>query len=337
VGAYILRRLAVVPLLLVGIATLAFIVSRTVPADPLSTLVSERQLGNPEVVRAAEERWGLDKSLPEQWLLYMRNLALGDLGTSFRTRNPVRDDLADRLPATLELTLAALTIGTVAGVGLGVVAARRRNTAVDSASRLVALTGSSLPVFWAGLLLLFVLWAKLGVIAGPGRLDPRAPEPEHYTGMYTVDSLIALDFAQFWDALTHLLLPAALLGWVLMGTITRLVRASMLEVLDQDYIRTARAVGTPESLVMRRHALRNAILPTLTIVGLSFAILITGAVLVETIFTWPGVGSYAVEASRSLDFPAIMGVAILGGFIFLLANLVTDVLYAFVDPRIRLA
>jgi peptide/nickel transport system permease protein len=327
----------VVPLLLVGIATLAFIVSRTVPADPLSTLVSERQLDNPEVVRAAEERWGLDKSLPEQWLLYMRNLAVGDMGTSFRTRQPVRDDLADRLPATLELTLAALTIGTVAGVGLGVVAARRRNTPIDSASRLVALTGSSLPVFWAGLLLLFVLWAKLGFIAGPGRLDPRAPEPVRYTGMYTVDSLISLDLAQFWDALTHLLLPAALLGWVLMGTITRLVRASMLDVLDQDYIRTARAVGVPERLVMRQHALRNAILPTLTIVGLSFAILITGAVLVETIFTWPGVGSYAVEASRSLDFPAIMGVAVLGGLIFLLANLVTDILYAFVDPRIRLS
>jgi peptide/nickel transport system permease protein len=337
VTAYVVRRLLVVPLLLVGIASLAFLVSRTVPANPLSTLVSERQLSNPEVVRAAEERWGLDKSLPEQWLLYLRNVARGDLGTSFRTRRPVTDDLLDRLPATLELTVAALAIGTGTGIALGVAAARRRNTKIDSLSRLVALVGSSLPVFWVGLLLLYLLWAKWGIFPGPGRLDPRAPEPVRYTGAYTIDTLIALDFTRFWDALTHLLLPAAILGWVLMGTITRMVRASMLEVLDQDYVRTARAAGVPERLVMRRYALRNAILPTLTIVGLAFAILITGAVLVETIFTWPGVGTYAVESSRSLDFPAIMGVSILGGAIFLLANLVTDLLYAFVDPRIRLA
>ncbi|MGI9613648.1 MAG: ABC transporter permease [Acidimicrobiales bacterium] len=333
---YIARRILMVPFLLVGIATLAFVVSRTIPADPISTLVSERQLDNPEVVRAAEERWGLDKSLPEQYVLYLRNLAVGDLGTSFRTKQTVRDDLLQRLPATLELTLASLVIGTGTGVALGVIAARRRNTKIDSASRLFALIGSSLPVFWAGAILLFVLWAQLGLVPGPGRLDSRVAEPVHYTGMYTVDTLIAGDLTRFWDALSHLLLPSAVLGWVLMGTITRLVRASMIEVLDQDYIRTARAVGIPERLVMRRYALRNAMLPTLTIVGLAFAVLITGAVLIEIVFTWPGIGTYAVESSRNLDIPAVMGVSILGGLIFLLANLVTDVLYAFVDPRIRL-
>ncbi len=277
---YILRRMLLVPLLLVGIASLAFVVSRTIPADPISTLVSERQLGNPEVVAAAEARWGLDKSLPEQYGLYLRNLAVGDLGTSFRTKAPVRDDLLQRLPATLELTLASLLIGTGTGVALGITAARRRNSKIDSASRLFALIGSSLPTFWAGAILLFVFWARLGLIPGPGRLGSRAAEPTHYTGMYTVDTLIAGDFTRFWDALSHLLLPSAVLGWLLMGTITRLVRASMLEVLDQDYIRTARAAGISERMVMRRYALRNALLPTLTIVGLAFATLIAEAVLV---------------------------------------------------------
>ena len=334
--SYIIRRLLLVPFLLIGIATLAFIVSNTIPADPLSTLVSERQLSNPEVVQAAKEQWGLDRSLPVQYVVYLGNLAQGDMGTSFRTRQPVLDDLVQRFPATLELTLVALTIGTVTGIGLGVAAARRRNTRIDSLSRLVALIGSSLPVFWAGAILLFVLWAQLGFAPGPGRLSSRAAEPDKITGMYTVDFLLAGDLSGFWDAMSHLLLPGLVLGWVLMGTITRLVRASMLEVLDQDYIRTARAAGIPERLVMRHHALRNAMLPTLTIVGLAFATLIAGAVLVEIVFTWPGIGTYAVESSRSLDIPAVMGVSISGGFVFLLANLATDILYAFVDPRIRL-
>ncbi|MCP3990379.1 MAG: ABC transporter permease [Actinomycetia bacterium] len=336
-ASYIARRLLLVPVLLIGIATLTFVVSHTIPADPLATLVSERQLGNPEVVQAAREQWGLDKSVPEQYVVYLANLAQGDMGTSFRTRSPVRDDITQRLPATAELTMVALLFGTVTGVALGIVAARRRNSRIDSFSRLIALIGSSLPVFWVGAILLFVLWAQLDFAPGPGRLSSRAPEPTHYTGMFTIDSLIDGDFGRFWDALSHLLLPGLVLGWVLMGTITRLVRASMLEVLDQDYIRTARAAGIPEKLVMRRYALRNAMLPTLTIVGLAFATLIAGAVLVETVFTWPGIGTYAVESARSLDIPGVMGVSLFGGFAFLLANLATDVMYAFVDPRIRLA
>ena len=333
---YVIKRLLLVPLLLVGIASLTFLVSHTIPADPLATLVSERQLGNPEVVRAAKEQWGLDKTLPEQYVVYLSNLAKGDMGTSFRTRRPVLDDITQRLPATLELTLTALTFGTISGVMLGVIAARRRNTRVDSLSRLVALIGSSIPVFWGGAIALFVLWAQLGIAPGPGRLTSRAPAPTDRTGMYTVDALLDRDLGTFWDAFSHLLMPGLLLGWVLMGTITRLVRASMLEVLDQDYIRTARAAGISERLVMRRYALRNAMLPTLTIVGLAFATLIAGAVLVEIVFTWPGIGTYAVESARSLDIPGVMGVSIFGGLVFLLANLATDIMYAFVDPRIRL-
>ncbi len=337
VGTYVLRRVVMMPVLILGLVTVAFIVSRTVPADPLSTVVSERQLNNPAVVEAAEKRWGLDKPLPEQYVIYVRNLFRGDMGTSFRTKQNVRQDLANRLPVTLELTFASMAIAITVGLSLGIVAAMHRNSWIDHVARLFALLGSSLPVFWTGLFLLYVFYARLGWFPGPGRLDPRAAAPEKVTGMYTVDSLLAGDLATFGDALQHIALPSFVLGWAVMGIISRLVRASLLEVLNQDYVRTARAKGLAERRVIIAHALRNALIPTLTIIGISFAVLITGAVLTETIFSWPGIGSYAVESSRALDFPAIMGVSILGGVIFLLANLVTDMTYVLVDPRIRLS
>lgn len=325
------------PVLLLGIVTVAFIISRAIPANPLVTLVGERQLGNPEVVAAAEARWGLDRSIGEQYVIYVRNLARGDMGVSFHTRQTVRQDLADRLPATLELTTAALAIGLIGGIGLGVLAARHQNRITDHLARLFALVGSSVPVFWLGLLLLFIFYARLGWLPGPGRLDPRGAVPDKVTGFLTIDSLLAGDVDAFWDSLRHLVLPSFVLGWGVMGIVSRLVRASMLDELGADYVRTARAKGLRERSVLLRHALRNALLPTITIVGFSFAFLITGAVLTETIFSWPGVGSYAVDSSRSLDFPAIMGVSILGGAMFLVANLVTDIAYAVADPKIRLS
>jgi ABC-type dipeptide/oligopeptide/nickel transport system permease component len=336
-GLYIVRRLVVMPVLLLGIVTVAFIVSRTVPADPLTTVVSEKQVHNKEVVAAAKARWGLDKSYVEQYLIYVKNLVQGDMGTSFHTRKPVRQDLAERLPATIELTCAAMLLATLVGVTLGVIAAAKRNQVADHAARLFALIGSSLPVFWTGLLLLFLFYARLGWFPGPGRLDSRALAPHHLTGLYTVDALLAGDLGTARDAARHLALPAFVLGWAVMGIISRLVRASMLDVLSQDYVRTARAKGMTERRVMLRHALRNALIPTITIIGVSFAVLITGAVLTEQIFAWPGVGSYAVEASQTLDFPAIMGVSIFAGTVFILMNLVTDVAYVVVDPRIRLS
>lgn len=332
---YLGRRLAVMPLLLLGVVTVAFAISRFIPADPLVSIVGERQLGNEEVVQAAEERWGLDGGLGEQYLTYLGNLAKGDLGTSFRTRQSVASDLRARFPATAELGLAALVIGTTGGVTLGVLAARRRDKAADHGARLFALLGSSLPVFWLGLVLLFVFSTQLEWLPGPGRLDSRTAAPDEVTGLYTIDALLDGDLGLFWEALRHLLLPALALGWGLMGIISRLVRASLLDELGADYVRTARAKGLRERNVLWGHALRNALLPTLTIVGFSFATLLTGAVLTETIFNWNGIGSYAVESSRSLDFPAINMVCILGGALFLAANLVTDVLYAVADPKIR--
>lgn len=325
------------PLLLLGIASIVFIVSRLTPADPLVQIIGERNLSNPEVVAAAKAQWGLDSPVPVQYVKYMKNLVQGDMGTSFSTRKPVFDDLVDRLPATLELTFTAMVIGLVFGVGLGVLAARNRNRIVDHVARFFALIGSSLPAFWAGLLVLYVFYAKLGWLPGPGRLDPRATEPDRITGFFTIDSLLHGDFSTFRAALAHLILPASVLGWGVVGIVSRLVRASLLDEFSMEYVKVARAMGLRERTVVNSHALRNALLPTITIVAFTFAFLLTGAVLTETVFTWPGVGSYAVNASRSLDFPAIIGVTILGGFAFLMTNLITDIIYAFADPRIRLS
>lgn len=334
---YVLRRLALMPVLLLGVVTIAFVISRLLPADPLAAIVGERNLNNPTIVAAAEARWGLDRPVLTQYLAYLGNLLHGDLGTSFRTRSAVTADLSTRLPATLELALAALVIGAVAGIVLGVVSAARRDRFADHAARIFALVGSSLPVFWTSLVLLFVLYAQLGVAPGPGRLSARVPAPPAVTGMYTVDSLLAGDVPLFWDALSHLALPAFVMGWGLMGTVSRLVRASMIEELGADYVRTVRAKGVPESRVLRAHVLRNSLTPTITVLGMAFGMLLMGAVLVETIFSWNGIGSYAVEATRSLDYPAINAVSLVGGAVFLIANLVTDVVYAAVDPRTRLA
>jgi len=337
VKRYLAIRVAVMPLLLFGIASIVFVVSRLTPADPLVSIVGERNLTNPQIVAAARARWGLNDSVPVQYAKYMKNLVKGDLGTSFTTRRPVLHDLIDRLPATLELTFVALLIGVVFGVGLGVLAARNRNRLIDHIARFVALIGSSLPAFWAGLLVLYIFYARLGWLPGPGRIDPRSVAPGHITGFYTVDSLLHGDWSMFVQSAKHLILPASVLGWGVVGIVTRLVRASLLDEFSMEYVRVARAMGLRERTVVNTHALRNALLPTITIVGFLFAFLLTGAVLTETVFSWPGVGSYAVEASRKLDYPAIIGVTILGGFAFLITNLITDIAYAVADPRIRLS
>lgn len=334
---FLLKRIAIMPLLLLGVVTIAFVISRLLPANPIASIVGQRNLGNETIVAAAEQKWGLDQPILVQYLNYIGNLFTGDLGTSFITKSPVLSDLADRLPATLELAFMALVIGAVGGIVLGVISAARKDRIPDHLSRLFALVGSSLPIFWTGLLFLFVFYAQLGIAPGPGRLSARVIPPEHITGLYTVDALLAGNPALFWDAFTHLLLPAFIMGWGLMGTISRLVRASMLDELGADYVRTVRAKGVSEGQVLRGHVLRNSLTPVVTVLGFAFGALLMGAVLVETIFSWNGIGSYAVEATRALDYPAINGVSLLGGAIFLLANLVTDVTYAVVDPRVRLS
>lgn len=334
---FVLRRLFAMPFLLLGVASIAFCLSHLTQADPLSALVSDRNMNNPEVVAAVKERWGLDKSVAEQYLVYIKNLASGDFGVSFRTRRPVSTDILERLPATLELVIAAMIFGTLSGILLGVLAARLQGTVADYAARLFALVGSAVPVFWSGLILLYLLSVKSSFIPGPGRVDPRVGHPESITGLFTVDALLTGDLPAFANALHHLVLPAFVLGWSVTGIVSRLVRASMLDVLEQDYILAARAKGAGARRTLFHHALPNAMIPTLTIVGYSFAYLITGAVLTESVFSWPGIGSYAVDSARTLDYPAIIGVSLVGATAFLLTNLATDVGYAFANPRIKLS
>lgn len=333
----VLRRLLMMPLLVLGIVTATFVLTQFTKGDPLASVIGQRQMSNPEVVAAAKARWGLDRSVPERYLIYLANLARGDLGTSFRTKQPVLTDLLTRLPATLELVIAAMLVGTLGGIALGVLAAHYQDRPADHVARLVALVGSCVPTFWLGLLALFLFTVQSDLLPGPGRLDIRSVAPPTVTGFMTIDTLLAGDHAAFTEALAHLILPACVLGWSVIGIVSRMVRASMLDVLSQDFVTMVRAKGATEWRVLMHHALRNALLPTLTILGFTFAYLVTGSVLVETIFSWPGIGSYAVDAARALDYPAITGVTIIGGLGFLIANLVTDLAYAAADPRIRLA
>ena len=240
------------------------------------------------------------------------------------------------MPATAELTAVAMVIGGVGGVGLGVLAAARRGRLADVVVRFISLIGSSVPVFWTGMVMLSVFYARLGWLPGPGRLGGRSDPPPSRTGFMTIDSLLAGDAKLFGEACLHLVLPGVVLGWFLIGAIARTVRATVLDELHADYVRTARAKGLGERAVFLVHVLRNAMLPILTLLGLSFASLLTGAALVESVFSWDGIGSYAVDATRSLDFPAVYGTAILGGFVFLVVNLLTDLLYGVADPRVRL-
>jgi peptide/nickel transport system permease protein len=333
---YILRRSISMPFILLGIVTMAFLLTAITKGDPLTAVVSEQQMTNPEIVAAAKKRWGLDRPLPERYVIYVTNLLKGDMGTSFVTRRPVSTDLVARLPATFELVLAAMLIGSTVGIVFGLLAAYYRDSAIDQGARLFSLFGSSVPIFWMGLALLFIFSVHFQVLPGPGRIDPRMTPPPVVTGFMTIDTLLAGDFAAFKDALAHLVLPSVVLGWTVAGTISRLVRANMLEVMEREFILTARAKGAGEMRVVLRHAFRNILVPVLTVISYSFAYLITGAVLTEAVFAWPGVGSYAVKAARSLDFPAIIGVTIVGGVMFLVTNLLTDIAYVLANPRVRL-
>lgn len=333
---YILRRTLAMPFLILGIVTMAFFLTTVTKGDPLTALVGEQQMNNPEIVAAAKKRWGLDRSLPERYIIYVGNLVQGDMGTSFVTRRPVTTDILVRLPATMELVLSAMAIGSVTGILLGLLAAYYRDSWIDQTARVFSLFGSSVPIFWQGLFLLFIFSVYLQILPGPGRLDARMTPPPAVTGFMTVDTLLAGDFKAFRNALSHLVLPAFVLGWTVAGTISRLVRANMLDVMQREFILTARAKGAGELRVVFRHAFRNILVPVLTVISYSFAYLITGAVLTEAVFAWPGIGTYAVNAARALDFPAVIGVTIVGGVMFLVTNLLTDIAYVLANPRMRL-
>jgi peptide/nickel transport system permease protein len=334
---FILRRLLLMIPLLIGITLISFIISHTVPGDPVAANLSQKAMEDPVIVATFRAQWGLDKPLWEQYLVYLKNLLQGDLGVSIRTRRPVLDDLRQFLPASAELALGATSYSILVGVPFGIISAIKRNKLVDHVVRVISLVGVSTPVFWLALISLYVFYFRLRWLPGPGRLDPgmEVDFSGGITGIFVIDSLLRGDFHTFVIALKHLFLPTLVLGSGTLGIVTRITRSSMLEALNQDYVRTARSKGLAERAVVVGHVLKNALIPTVTVIGLSFGGILAGAVLTETIFTWPGIGRYAYQSCITLDFPAIMGVSFLIAIIFSVANLLVDVSYAVLDPRLR--
>jgi peptide/nickel transport system permease protein len=332
---YILRRVLLLAPMFVGITLLSFVLSHAVPADPVTANLGEQAAGDPQVVAVFRHRWGLDRPLPEQYGIYLWNLLHGDMGVSISTRQPVLTDLRQSLPATVELATVAMMIGVAISIPLGILSAVKRDTVFDQVARVGALVGVSIPVFWLALVGILVFYARLGWAPSPGRLSMQIAPPPFATGFVIIDALLAGRADAAVDALRHLALPAFVLSSYSVGVITRMMRGSMLEVLGEDYVRTARAKGLPGWIVVLRHAARNGLIPVVTIVGLSFGGLLSGAVITETVFAWPGLGSYAFRSATSLDFPAIMGVGIVVATVYILVNLLVDVAYALIDPRIR--
>lgn len=330
------RVLLLIPVLFV-VTLITFFLSHVVPGDP-ARLVAGINAPQEQVERLRHEL-GLDQSIVQQYRSYMGDLAHGDLGEALSNGESVADNLEQAFPATLELALVALAISILAGVPLGVVAAARRGRAADHLSRLIAILGVALPVFVIGIVLLLIFYYKLGLFPSGGRVstDVVAAHPlKQVTGLITVDALLAGNFPVFLDALWHLALPAFALSLATVARVVRTTRTSMVEVLREPYIATARAKGVPERQVIWRHALRNALIPVATIVGISFGYLLGGALLVEQIFDWPGLGSYALNSIRQLDYNSIQGITLIATLAFVLVNLAVDLLYARLDPRIRL-
>jgi len=334
---FILQRLLLMIPLLIGITLISFLISQSLPGDPVAAHLSQKSVEDPVIVATFRQKWGLDKPLWEQYWIYLKNLTRGDMGISLRTRRPVLDDLRQFLPASLELAVGATFLGLLFGIPFGVISAIRQDEPIDHAVRIVSLIGVSAPVFWLALISLYIFYFQLGWLPGPGRLDPgmTLDLEARITGIYVIDSLLRGDLETFGVALKHLILPTVVLAGGTLGLVTRITRSSVLEVLNQDYVRTARSKGLSERVVILRHVLSNALIPTVTVVGLSFGSILAGTVLVETIFTWPGIGRYAYQACISLDFPAIMGVTMLIAIMFSVINLLVDISYAILDPRVR--
>jgi peptide/nickel transport system permease protein len=331
--AYIVKRiLATIPVL-IGVSLLTFVISHAIPGDPARIIVGPK--ASKEAVEAIRKEHGLDRPLPVQYVRYMSGLLQGDLGQSIRNHRAVTRDLGDFFPATLELTLASLFLCLTVGIPLGILAAVRRNRLADHAARVFSVIGVSTPVFWLGLMLLLLFYRNLGWLPGSGRLDITSAPPAAVTGLYVIDAILARDWRLLQEVLSHLILPAFCLSYVYLAVITRIVRSSMIAVLGQDYITTARANGLSAARVVLKHAFKNSLIPTVTIAGLSLGELLGGAILTETIFAWPGMGKYVVDSINSLDFPAIMGFTLLASTAYVAINLGVDVLYAFLNPRIR--
>ncbi|MCC6309559.1 MAG: ABC transporter permease [Trueperaceae bacterium] len=347
--AYLIRRILGLIPVLVGVTLLIFFLTRIIPGDPAQAMLGERAA--PKLIERLRTDLGLDRPLflntagfretgnigtlfDSQYFDYMGGMLRGDLGRSILTLVPVTQSLLHRFPATLELTLAAMFLAIAIGIPAGVWAALRRGTIADTAVVLVAIAGVSFPVFWLGIILIYVFAVVLGWLPPSGRLSS-AMTVEPITGLYVIDGLLRGNLTAAWNAAKHLVLPAVALGTIPLAIVVRMTRSAMLEVLGQDYVRTARAKGISELRVVRRHALRNALLPVVTVIGLSFGTLLSGAILTETVFSWPGIGRWVYDGISARDYPIIQGGVIFVAVLFVVVNLLVDLSYSLIDPRIQ--
>lgn len=309
-----------------------FFMVRAIPGDPAQIMLGQQ--ATQEQVQQIRENMGLDKPIFVQYGLFLKDALRGDLGDSIVTGRPVTTELLTRLPATLELTAFAMLIAILVGIPVGVISAVRQYSLLDKTTSVLALTGISMPIFWLAMILVVIFGVNLELLPFPGRLDPTTGITA-ITGLVLVDSLLTLNFAGFWDGLLHLIMPALALATIPMAVIMRMTRSSMLEVMNEDYVRTARAKGVVPWRVVFKHALRNAMLPTITVIGLQTGLLMGGAIITETIFSWPGIGLYTYNSISSRDYASIQGVVLYAALLFVLINLLVDILYAILDPRVR--
>jgi peptide/nickel transport system permease protein len=333
--AFLIRRFGLLAITLFGLTLVVFSVSHIAPGDPARLAAGPD--ANQEQIELIRKEFGLDEPLPVQYVTYLGNLLRGDLGRSIRTRHDVRQDIRDFLPATLELVFCAMLLAVTLGIASGILAAVYRDTWLDHVLRLASIGGVAVPMFWLALMLqlVFALWFNL--MPSGGRLALTMSPPATLTGFFLVDSLLAWDWPTFRSALTHILLPALVLSAPSLAAVTRMMRADMLDTVSREFVTNARACGLAERLIVAKYVLKNALIPTLTLIGLRYGWMLGGTVLVETVFDWPGIGQYAVQSSVSSDFMPVMAVTIVIGLNFALANLVVDLLYGVLDPRVRQA
>ncbi|CAM5217374.1 peptide ABC transporter permease [Bosea thiooxidans] len=331
---YIVMRI-LSALIMALLATLVvFLIATQVPADPVLAQLGDLQASDPNMVAAYREKWGLDQPIWYQYFVFLQGLVQGDLGISLATHRPVVEDIVQYAPATFELATVSFALALAVAIPLGIAAAVKRDSWIDHVARVIAMLGVSAPTFWLAFIVLALFYGGLQIAPGPGRLDIAVFPPQRVTGLYLVDSLLSGQWETFTNAAAHLVLPSIVLAASVVGMLMRTVRAAMLETLTQDYIRSARAKGLSKATIVLRHALPNALIPIVTLAGIAYAILLTGAVMTETVFSWPGLGLYTFRSAVALDFPALMGITLIVAVIYLFINLVVDLSYTVIDPRV---
>lgn len=330
---FILKRVAMVIPTFIGITLLTFALIHLIPGDPIEIRMGERGL-SPEVHQQMMHQLGLDKSLPEQYFDYLKGIAHGDFGTSFKNNVPVLDEFLSLFPATIELAVFAILFAVIIGIPIGILAAIKRGSIFDHSVMAISLTGYSMPIFWWGLLLMLLVSVQWNLTPVSGRIDAEY-WVDSVTGFMLIDSWLSGEPGAFKSAVMHLILPSIVLGTIPLAVISRMTRSSMLEVLGEDYIRTARAKGLSSMRVIVVHALRNALIPVVTVIGLIVGQLLSGAILTETIFSWPGIGKWVIEAIRARDYPVVQSAVLIIATIIILVNVLVDLLYGVVNPRIR--